>query len=160
MQAYSGASYFVLTGHVGGVEGLPNIHLQREGDLGMRLVRYELGGTTRFGVVEGERIVEMRGCIFDTPERTGEVDSMADARLLPPVIPSTFYAAGMNYMTHCRMHPELPVPQRADVGYRASNALIGPGDEVIIPKESPGKIQYEGELVVVIGKKAVTTPVK
>jgi 2-keto-4-pentenoate hydratase/2-oxohepta-3-ene-1,7-dioic acid hydratase in catechol pathway len=123
----------------------------------MRWARYELKGAVHLGRIDpdrDDRIVEVSGSLFDHPQTTGQIHQVADARFLPTVIPPTFYAAGMNYMTHCRNHPELPVPKNADVGYRAINALIAPDEPVIIPKESPGKIQYEGELVVVIGKKA------
>lgn len=120
----------------------------------MRWMRYELNGQTRLGIVEDDRVHEVRGGLFDAPEKTGQKHPIEDVRILPPVIPPTFYAAGMNYMTHCIKHPELPIPQQADVGYRAINALISPGDTVIMPKGGSGKIQYEGELVVVIGKKA------
>jgi 2-keto-4-pentenoate hydratase/2-oxohepta-3-ene-1,7-dioic acid hydratase in catechol pathway len=48
--------------------------------------------------------------------------------------------------------PELP--KQPDIGYRANNALIASGDTVIIPRDASDQVQYEGELVVVIGKKA------
>lgn len=120
----------------------------------MRWARYELNGKAHLGIVEEDRIFEVRGGLFDAPDRTGQVHRVGDVRWLPPVIPPTFYAAGMNYMTHCRKHPEVPVPQQADPGYRAVNALIGHEENIVIPRESAGKLQFEGELVVVIGKKA------
>jgi 2-keto-4-pentenoate hydratase/2-oxohepta-3-ene-1,7-dioic acid hydratase in catechol pathway len=46
------------------------------------------------------------------------------------------------------------LPKQPDIGYRANNALIAPGETVIIPRDASDQIQYEGELVVVIGKKA------
>ena len=45
-------------------------------------------------------------------------------------------------------------PDKADVGYRSNNALIATGETIVIPADSPGPVQYEGELVAVIGKKA------
>ena len=48
--------------------------------------------------------------------------------------------------------PEI-LPEQPDVGYRAVNALIAHGEPVVIPRDAT-KVQYEGELVVVIGKKA------
>ena len=50
---------------------------------------------------------------------------------------------------------EVPdVPEKADIGYRANNALIAHDEDVVIPKDATEKINYEGELVVVIGKQA------
>jgi 2-keto-4-pentenoate hydratase/2-oxohepta-3-ene-1,7-dioic acid hydratase in catechol pathway len=48
---------------------------------------------------------------------------------------------------------EANLPKQPDVGYRTVNALIAHGEPVIIPGDAT-KVQYEGELAVVIGKKA------
>jgi 2-keto-4-pentenoate hydratase/2-oxohepta-3-ene-1,7-dioic acid hydratase in catechol pathway len=42
-------------------------------------------------------------------------------------------------------------PQQADIGYRSPSALILDGDDIVIPRDSPGPVEYEGELVAVIG---------
>ena len=69
-----------------------------------------------------------------------------------------FYAAGLNFRAHIawaneRHGTNFKVPEQADIGYRSPNALIGSGDDIVIPKDSPGPVEYEGELVAVIGKK-------
>jgi len=46
----------------------------------------------------------------------------------------------------------LKPPTQADIGYRSANALVGSGADIVIPKDSPGPIHFEGELVAVIGK--------
>ena len=76
----------------------------------------------------------------------------------PPVIPGNFYAAGLNYRAHIewanKAHGSTyKVPERADVGYRSNNALIGSGEDIVIPKDSSGQVDFEGELVAVIGKR-------
>ena len=73
----------------------------------------------------------------------------------PPVIPGNFYAAGLNYRAHIewanRAHgTSYKVPERADIGYRSNNALVGSGADIVIPRDSPGPIHFEGELVAVI----------
>ena len=45
-------------------------------------------------------------------------------------------------------------PAAADVGYRANNALVADGHPIVIPADATDLVQYEGELVVVIGKRA------
>jgi len=75
----------------------------------------------------------------------------------PPVIPGNFYAAGLNYRAHIewanKAHGSTyKVPERADIGYRSNNALIGSGEDIVIPKDSSGQVDFEGELVAVIGK--------
>ena len=46
------------------------------------------------------------------------------------------------------------MPGQADIGYRSNNALIGSGHDIVIPADSQGPLEYEGELVAVIGRTA------
>jgi len=48
----------------------------------------------------------------------------------------------------------LKLPEQADIGYRSPNALIGSGSDIVIPKGSPGPVEFEGEIVAVVGRKA------
>jgi 2-keto-4-pentenoate hydratase/2-oxohepta-3-ene-1,7-dioic acid hydratase in catechol pathway len=50
------------------------------------------------------------------------------------------------------------VPEQADIGYRSNNALIGSGANIVIPGDSPGPIEFEGELVAVIGTQTKHIP--
>ena len=68
-----------------------------------------------------------------------------------------FYAAGLNFRAHIewanRHHGgKYAVPSQADIGYRSPNALIASGGDIVIPADAPGPVEYEGELVAVIGK--------
>lgn len=68
-----------------------------------------------------------------------------------------FYAAGLNFRAHIewanREHGgNYKVPAQADIGYRSPNALIACGEEIVIPKDAPGPVEFEGELVAVIGR--------
>lgn len=78
--------------------------------------------------------------------------------LPPPVIPRTFYAAGLNYRAHIEWANSRgashKLPEQPDIGYRAASALIGSGEDIVIPADSPGPVEYEGELVAVIGRRA------
>jgi 2-keto-4-pentenoate hydratase/2-oxohepta-3-ene-1,7-dioic acid hydratase in catechol pathway len=124
----------------------------------MRWARFLHNGHPSFAIVENETIVPTRGSPFDTWERTGERLQLAEVKLLVPVVPPTFYAAGMNYPEHVREVAEKvgqkpSLPTQADIGYRANNALIAQGETIVIPADATDQVQYEGELVVVIGKK-------
>jgi 2-keto-4-pentenoate hydratase/2-oxohepta-3-ene-1,7-dioic acid hydratase in catechol pathway len=124
----------------------------------MRWARFDQDGTPSYGVVEGDEIIPVRGSPFELWERTATRLPLASVKLLVPVVPPTFYAAGMNYPEHVReiaekvgQKPNLPT--QADAGYRANNALIAHGEPVVIPKDATDQVQYEGELVAVIGRK-------
>ena len=79
-------------------------------------------------------------------------------KLPPPVMPRNFYAAGLNYRAHIEWANSrggnYKVPDQADIGYRSNNALIGSGQDIVIPADSRGPVEYEGELVAVIGRTA------
>jgi 2-keto-4-pentenoate hydratase/2-oxohepta-3-ene-1,7-dioic acid hydratase in catechol pathway len=123
----------------------------------MKWCRFEAEGQTAYGIIENDAVVAVDGSPFTEYTRTSRTYPLSAVKLLVPVIPPTFYAAGINYrehvieMAHKRgVEPEFP-PQ-ADVGYRANNALIAPEEPIVIPKDATELVQYEGELVVVIGK--------
>ena len=87
------------------------------------------------------RCCQVRGSPFGSWERTGTRVPLAGARLLPPVMPPTFYACGMNYAEHVKevaakvgQPPNLPA--QPDIGYRAANALIGPGEPIVIAADA------------------------
>ena len=125
----------------------------------MRWVRYEGDDGAVFGIVEGDEVAEVSGSPFDGYERTGKRQALSAVKLLIPFEPKTFYAAGVNYEEHVReaaalLGREPDIPQKPDIGYRANNALIAHGEDIVKPADSTERFQYEGELVVVIGKEA------
>jgi len=121
--------------------------------------RFQLGDTQRYGLVEGDRVAEVAGSPFSEYSLTGRSHDLAALKLLVPVVPSTFYCAGINYRDHvirmAAMRGAQPVfPTQADIGYRANNALIAHGEPIVIPRDASAEVQYEGELVAVFGKQA------
>ena len=68
-----------------------------------------------------------------------------------------FYAAGLNYQAHIdwanSRGASHKTPAAPDIGYRSAAALIPSGAEIVIPADSPGPVEYEGELVAVIKEK-------
>jgi 2-keto-4-pentenoate hydratase/2-oxohepta-3-ene-1,7-dioic acid hydratase in catechol pathway len=121
--------------------------------------RFQAGETARYGVVEGDQVSEVDGSPFGDYTPTGRRYDLASVKLLVPVIPSTFYCAGINYRDHVIRMAALrgaePVfPTQADIGYRANNALIAHGEPIVIPRDASEEVQYEGELVAVFGKQA------
>ena len=125
----------------------------------MKWCRIELEGRSVFGLVEGDEIALLEKPPYESQARTGKRIALAAARFLPPVIPHNFYAAGINFRAHIawaaeRLGMALKPPAQADIGYRSPNALIGSGADIVIPKNAPGPVHFEGELVAVVGKLA------
>ena len=125
----------------------------------MRWVRYEDIGEAVYGIVEGEMVQPVRGNPFDGYDKVGESRAIDGVKLLVPVVPKVCYAAGLNYVDHiieyaAKTGREPNIPPDADVGYRANNALIAHGETIVIPADATERVEYEAEVVVVIGKKA------
>lgn len=124
----------------------------------MKWCRFEFGGKTAFGIVEDAEVIPVRGSPFEGYVRTAERVSLDSVRLLVPVVPGTFFCAGMNYAGHVRevaaktgQSPNLP--SRAEIGYRANSALIAHGENIVKPVDAGEQFQYEGELVAVFGRR-------
>ncbi|HUN50369.1 MAG TPA: fumarylacetoacetate hydrolase family protein [Candidatus Sulfotelmatobacter sp.] len=125
----------------------------------MRWIRFSTSGRTAYGILEGERIIEVSGDPFGAYEKTSRRHALDAVKIEVPVIPRTFYCAGLNYTAHIKDMAKASgrtpdFPEKPDIGYRANNALLAHGEPVVIPRDASEKVQYEGELVVVIGKKA------
>ncbi len=125
----------------------------------MRWIRYTAAGRTAYGIVEGDAIAEIEGDMFSDWRRTGASHALAAVKIEAPLIPRTFFCAGLNYVEHVKeaanARGEVPnIPSRAEIGYRAQNAIIAQDEDVVIPRDATEKVHYEGEIVVVIGKKA------
>ena len=125
----------------------------------MKFGRFELQGKTFFGLVEGDQVVELDGSPFESWQATTRKHALAALTLRIPCVPSVFYCAGFNYLAHIewgnkRKGTNVKAPEKADIGYRTNNALIASGETIVIPADSPGPVQFEGELVAVIGKTA------
>ena len=125
----------------------------------MRWIRFSTEGRTAYGSLNGDTVSEISGEPWGTHASTGKTHKFADVKLEVPVIPRTFYAAGINYAAHIREMAEKrgvqPVfPEKADIGYRANNALIAHEEDIVKPADAGEAFQYEGELVAVFGRRA------
>ena len=125
----------------------------------MRWLRFEYENTATYGIAEDDEIAVVSGTPFGDHERTGQRLPISEIKLLVPLEPRTFYAVGQNYLAHVRetvalFGGEFNPPTQPDIGYRATNALIADGEAIVIPNDATEQVQYEGELVAVIGKRA------
>jgi 2-keto-4-pentenoate hydratase/2-oxohepta-3-ene-1,7-dioic acid hydratase in catechol pathway len=125
----------------------------------MRWLQFAAAGKTSWGIVEDDKVIAVSGDPFGEWKRTAQSHALKDVKIELPVMPRTFYCVGLNYLKHLKEAADkagtVPnIPDRPEIGYRAQNALIAHDEDVVIPANATEKIHYEGELVVVIGKKA------
>ena len=120
----------------------------------MKWCRFSTGGPISYGIIENDTVTEVEGSPFDSYQKTSNTHKLDAVKLEVPVIPPTFYAAGINYPEHvtwaAQMRGEEPVlPKQADVGYRAINALVPDGHDIVVPKDATEMLQYEAETLFV-----------
>lgn len=129
------------------------------GDNRKTYCRFAANGTVSYGLVEDRTIFAIDGSPFGEHAKTGASYGVEQVRLLPPVLPGTFYAVGSNYRNHilgmaAKRGREPRFYDAPRVGYRANSALIGHDDEIVKPASAGPKFEYEAELVAVIGRTA------
>jgi 2-keto-4-pentenoate hydratase/2-oxohepta-3-ene-1,7-dioic acid hydratase in catechol pathway len=115
-------------------------------------VRFESAGATGFGTLTGSRIAVHRGDMFSNPEPTGETVSLDGVRLLMPTVPSKVIALWNNFAA-LGAKLNLAVPAEPLYLLKAPNSFANPGDLIKKPR-CDGKVVFEGELGIVIGKRA------
>src|SRR6266700_7960341 len=125
---------------------------------GVRIARFAKGDAVAYGVIEGESaltIAELYGHPFGVHPGnvrfTGQRYPLAEVRLLAPVLPSKVLAVGKNYAEHVReMGSELPA--EPILFLKPSTSVTGPGDRIAYPVKITERVDYEGELAVIIGR--------
>ena len=119
----------------------------------MRLLRFRYGDRIATGaILEDDTIKVLKGTFFEDPLPTGEEVPLDDVRLLAPVLPSKIVAVGKNYAAHAAEFG-MTVPDEPLLFLKPSTAVIGPGDPIPLLPISH-RVDYEGELAVVIGSLA------
>jgi 2-keto-4-pentenoate hydratase/2-oxohepta-3-ene-1,7-dioic acid hydratase in catechol pathway len=118
----------------------------------MKIVRYQQGGFTRWGVVEGEIIRTMDGDPFGLFQLTSLSIKVDEARLLAPCSPSKIVALGLNYRDHAE-EIKMKLPEEPLLFLKPPTTVVGPGEGIVFPKMAK-RVDYEGELAIVISKVA------
>ncbi|MGA1468824.1 MAG: fumarylacetoacetate hydrolase family protein [Aquiluna sp.] len=118
----------------------------------MRLVRFNSGGSTSYGVLDGDSIRQIMGEPFAEINYSGETFALADVKLLAPVEPKKIVLVGLNFASHAaEIHQETP--SEPLIFFKPSSAVIASGEEIVLPHQST-QVEIEAELTVVIGKRA------
>jgi 2-keto-4-pentenoate hydratase/2-oxohepta-3-ene-1,7-dioic acid hydratase in catechol pathway len=122
----------------------------------MKICRFTDPDTQRpaFGLIEDEKIFRLDGDLNAgdlSLEGSEPTIRLSDAKLLPPVVPSKIVCVGRNYREHAA---ELgnPMPEEPLLFLKAPSTIIGDGDFIELPEASQ-RVEHEGELGVVIGRR-------
>jgi len=135
----------------------------------MLIARHLIHDTPQIAAIIGDEIANLSTPHQDMPELlasgvkidtllTDDVRPLAEAKLLPPVgAPPAILAVGLNYRAHAE-EGGREVPSTPVIFTKHHNCVIGPGDGIHIPRAAPDKVDYEGELAIVIGKRCRHVP--
>ena len=119
-------------------------------------IRFEHAGADHFGTLSEDTIEVFEGDMFKQPVSSGDKLRLDQVKLLAPARPSKVIALWNNFMA---LAEKLKLQDPAEPLYliKAPNSYLGP-DEVIRQPASAGKIVFEGELGIVIGKECKAVP--
>jgi len=141
----------------------------------MKLASFTANGKESFGAVSGDGIVDLgrrtkyaslfdalrKGALSEIAKEAGAKPDLAlkDVALLPPVrTPEKILCVGVNYANRNAEYKDNSDEQKyPSLFCRAPNSLVGHGQPIVRPPESP-QLDYEGEIVLVIGKEGRRIP--
>lgn len=117
----------------------------------MRVVRVFSGDDVRYGLADASSITLISDEPFAQWE-TEDVIPLAGSRLMPPAMPTKIVCVGVNYRQHAvEMGHDLPIEPL--IFLKPPTAMNAPGGEIHLPP-GVGRVDYEGELAAVIGRRA------
>jgi 2-keto-4-pentenoate hydratase/2-oxohepta-3-ene-1,7-dioic acid hydratase in catechol pathway len=114
--------------------------------------RVSYQGRERFGTIEDDTIVLHAGDMFANPRPTGESIPLSAAKLLTPTTPSKMVGLVDNYHALVAKLGHA-VPAEPLYFLKASNSFLAAGEPIRTPQSYAGKVLFEGELGIVIGKR-------
>lgn len=121
----------------------------------MKFLRFQLENEkTSFGLLQENKVLEIEGDIFGEEYRIAKTEhNIKELKLLPPCCPSKIVAVGLNYRDHAEEMEKTP-PEEPMLFMKPSTAVIGHEDKIMYPEHMSSRVDYEGELAVVIGRRA------
>jgi 2-keto-4-pentenoate hydratase/2-oxohepta-3-ene-1,7-dioic acid hydratase in catechol pathway len=150
----------------------------------VKLLTFSVEGKTRPGALKGDRVVDLAAAGLPAGPHGGLIEiarggdamierarkamddakaksyALKDVKLEAPIRrPPKVLAVGLNYIDHCK-EANLPVPPEPVLFTKWSTSVCGPFDDLTWPAMLNGEVDYEVELGVVIGKRAVNVSEK
>ncbi len=122
----------------------------------MQIVRFRMGGRTRYGALDGGAVVEYTGTPWSLFRRGRRRYPLRQVVLLAPVMPSKIVGIGLNHREHA-VALGRNVPDEPAMFFKPVSALIGPDDPIVTPPRC-GHLECEPTLGVVIKRRCRSVP--
>ena len=116
----------------------------------MKYCRAQVGQEIFYAELHGDQLMRLRNAPYLSLERDGRSYAFSDVRLLAPAEPSKIVCVGKNYLAHAKEF-DSQVPTEPLLFLKPPTAVIGPEDAIVYPSFGT-RVDFEGELAVVIGK--------
>ena len=118
-----------------------------------RFVRFLWRHGQYWGTHEGESVRRWSGAPYDGGHATERTHPISEVTWLPPVVPSKIVAVGLNYAAHVAESASADsIPNEPVLFLKPPSSLLAPGAAILLPP-NVDRVDYEGELAVVIGKR-------
>lgn len=118
----------------------------------MKIVRFTADRKIKYGILDNGTVQGIEDKPYRYIKPTDQYYKLSEVKLLSPCTPSKIVALGLNYHSHAK-EVNAPIPDAPLTFIKPSTAVIGPEDNIIYPP-SVKRVDYEGELGVVIKKSA------
>ena len=116
-------------------------------------IRFEHAGEVRFGTLEGDAIRAHEGDMFGDSSPTSQTLPLSSVRILTPTEPTKLIALWNNFHALAAKF-DLNIPSEPLYFLKASNSFLASGETIERPRAYEGRVVFEGELGIVIGKVA------
>jgi 2-keto-4-pentenoate hydratase/2-oxohepta-3-ene-1,7-dioic acid hydratase in catechol pathway len=116
-------------------------------------VRFERSAGVGFGTLEGGVIRVHSGDMFGAPAPTGEEAPLADVKLRTPTQAPKLLGLVNNYR-EAAAKQGIPIPSEPLYFLKPPSSYLAPGEPIRLPAPDVGKVIYEGEIGVVVGRRA------
>ncbi len=115
-------------------------------------IRFRHDGRTGFGTLDGERVTVFEGAMFAQPARTERTLALSDVEVLTPTAPSKMIGLVNNFRALLTKLNQ-PVPEEPLYFLKAPSSFMAAGGTIEQPQFYTGRVIFEGELGIVIGKR-------
>ena len=116
-----------------------------------RWIRFDHAGETGFGTLDGDVITVHEGDMFAGPEPTAQTLALDSVTVLTPTEPSKMIALWNNFHAMAKKL-DLSIPEEPLYLIKTANSFLATGGTIVRPPSYGGKVVYEGEIGIVIGK--------
>jgi len=116
----------------------------------MQFVRYEKNNEAYYGILEGEKILQLEGAPYAGVKKTGVEAKLDDVKLLVPCEPTKIWGVGLNFPNHIK-ELDAATPKFPANFLKPHNTICHPYDKIVIPK-GVERVDYEGEMAFVVGR--------